>query len=353
MIGNKNKSEHVMRSRVTNSSDTSDEHNSDDVLIEKPQQNRINGSNGYGKSGSSTSTDSGHSGKVNGYDDQHAVGQWLQFLQMERYLPGFIDNGYDDFETIKQIGIPDLEAIGVNDLHHQAFLLDAVRVLREQGAVWVYLLNEETEAAADHCPDRTSAGGSSGIASGNSSSIPWTLSSSEADHEYGATTTSSSGAENSPRARGSLPKMQRYRSELTPGSYPWSRYQSQPVDEDLIQKVVDISFSHQLGDSVAASNVDDKTCFRTNGKPSSKSNLGRRQNQRNREDRPQLTSVQLSILVREKLNKECINLGSPPFNTKVSQPFDAEILTPTFERAPTMTMMSFDSSRSGISVELR
>ena len=351
MIGNKNKQEHVMRSRVTTSSDTSDEHNSDDVLIEKSAQNRTNGSNGYGKSGSSTSTDSGHSGKVIGYDDPHAVGQWLLFLQMERYLQGFVDNGYDDFETIKQIGIPDLEAIGVTDLHHQAFLLDAVRVLREQGAVWVYLLNDETEAATDQCPDRTSAGGSSGIASGNSSSIPWTLSSSEAEHEYGATTTSSSGAENSPRARGSLPKMQRYRSELTPGSYPWSRYQSQPVDEDLIQKVVDISFSQHLGDNVA----DDKTCFRTNGKPSSKSNLGRRQNPRNRgEDRPQLTSVQLAILVREKLNKECINLGSHPFNTKVSEAFDAEILTPTMPKPMPMTaLMSFDSSWSGIGVELR
>ena len=82
---------------------------------------------------------------------------------MEKYLTGFIDNGYDDFETIKQIGLPDLEAIGVTDPHHQTFLLNAVRVLREQGAVWVYLLNEEADkAAADQCPDRTSAGGSSG-----------------------------------------------------------------------------------------------------------------------------------------------------------------------------------------------
>jgi hypothetical protein len=36
-------------------------------------------------------------------DDPHAVGQWLQFLQMDMYLQGFIDNGYDDFETIKQV----------------------------------------------------------------------------------------------------------------------------------------------------------------------------------------------------------------------------------------------------------
>jgi hypothetical protein len=55
-------------------------------------------------------------------NDHHAVGQWLQFLQMDQYLQGFIDNGYDDFETVKQIGPPDLEAIGVSNPHHQAFL---------------------------------------------------------------------------------------------------------------------------------------------------------------------------------------------------------------------------------------
>ena len=72
-----------------------------------------------------------------------AVGQWLKFLQMDRYLQDFVDNGYDDFETVKQIGPEDLHAIGVSDGHHQSFILDAVRVLREQGAVWVYLLDEE------------------------------------------------------------------------------------------------------------------------------------------------------------------------------------------------------------------
>ena len=51
-----------------------------------------------------------------------------------------MDNGYDDLETVKQIGPDDLDAIGVASLHDRAFILDAVRVLREQGATWVYLL---------------------------------------------------------------------------------------------------------------------------------------------------------------------------------------------------------------------
>jgi hypothetical protein len=58
---------------------------------------------------------------------------------MESYLQGFVDNGYDDFETIKQIGQPDLEAIGVGDPHHRAFLLDAVKVLREQVRLRIFL----------------------------------------------------------------------------------------------------------------------------------------------------------------------------------------------------------------------
>ena len=57
------------------------------------------------------------------------------------YLQMFVDNGYDDFETVKQVGLDDLAAIGVTDEGHQGFILEAVRVLREKGAVWVYLLD--------------------------------------------------------------------------------------------------------------------------------------------------------------------------------------------------------------------
>ena len=146
--------------------------------------------------------------------------------------------------------------------------------------------------------------GGVGIASGNSTSIPWTLSSSEAEHEYGATTTSSSGAENSPRAVGSLPKFQRYKSDLTSASYHWPVFQNHHEDEDLIQKVSDVRLTHDNDRFGKTSN--DKT-----------SNARKRQKQVNRDERTQLSSMQLAILVREKLNKECINLGSPHFNAKV------------------------------------
>jgi len=110
------------------------------------------------------------------------VVEWLTFLQLGHYSKGFLDNGYDDLETVKKIGPADLDAIGVLSAHHRAFLLDAVRVLKEQGAAWVYLLLGSAGAIPDQggCSerdqdqqDRVSA--SSGIASGSGtgSSQPW------------------------------------------------------------------------------------------------------------------------------------------------------------------------------------
>merc|ERR550539_467781 len=109
-------------------------------------------------------------------DVPNIVVEWLTFLQLGQYSKGFLDNGYDDMETVKKIGPADLDAIGVLSAHHRAFLLDAVRVLKEQGAAWVYLLlgsagqepGEGGGCADQH--DRVSA--SSGIASGTSSQ-PW------------------------------------------------------------------------------------------------------------------------------------------------------------------------------------
>ena len=60
------------------------------------------------------------------------VVEWLTFLQLGQYARGFLDNGYDELETVKKIGPADLDAIGVLSAHHRAFLLDAVRVLKEQ-----------------------------------------------------------------------------------------------------------------------------------------------------------------------------------------------------------------------------
>ena len=81
-------------------------------------------------------------------EEANIVVEWLHFLQLGPYALDFLDNGYDDLETVKRIGPEDLDAIGVVSVHHRAFLLDAVRVLREQGAAWVYLLLGARERAA-------------------------------------------------------------------------------------------------------------------------------------------------------------------------------------------------------------
>ncbi len=65
-------------------------------------------------------------------DEANIVVEWLTFLKLEHYSKDFIDNGYDDLETLKRVGPADLDAIGVVSVHHRSFILDAVRVLREQ-----------------------------------------------------------------------------------------------------------------------------------------------------------------------------------------------------------------------------
>lgn len=65
--------------------------------------------------------------------EANIVVEWLNFLQLGHYSKGFLDNGYDDLETVKKVGPADLDAIGVVSVHHRSFILDAVRVLREQG----------------------------------------------------------------------------------------------------------------------------------------------------------------------------------------------------------------------------
>ena len=72
--------------------------------------------------------------EVRGPMEPHIVVEWLTFLQLGQYSRGFIENGYDDLETVKKIGPADLDAIGVLSAHHRAFLLDAVRVLKEQAS---------------------------------------------------------------------------------------------------------------------------------------------------------------------------------------------------------------------------
>ncbi|ELU09378.1 hypothetical protein CAPTEDRAFT_39132, partial [Capitella teleta] len=71
------------------------------------------------------------------------VEEWLRTLGLIQYYQSFIDNGYDDLEVCKQIGDPDLDAIGVDAPSHRDDILASVLTLREQGATHVYFTLEE------------------------------------------------------------------------------------------------------------------------------------------------------------------------------------------------------------------
>jgi hypothetical protein len=58
------------------------------------------------------------------------VVEWLRSLQLQQYADSFLDNGYDDLEICKQVGDPDLDAIGVLNPQHRLVLLQSVRALR-------------------------------------------------------------------------------------------------------------------------------------------------------------------------------------------------------------------------------
>ena len=51
---------------------------------------------------------------------RNIVSDWLRFLELEQFTTGFLENGYDDLETVKLIQRPDLEAIGVERADQQA-----------------------------------------------------------------------------------------------------------------------------------------------------------------------------------------------------------------------------------------
>ncbi|RXM30597.1 Sterile alpha motif domain-containing protein 5 [Acipenser ruthenus] len=60
------------------------------------------------------------------------VYEWLKTLHLCQYVESFVDNGYDDLEVCKQIGDPDLDAIGVFLPHHRKKINDAVKRLKEE-----------------------------------------------------------------------------------------------------------------------------------------------------------------------------------------------------------------------------
>lgn len=77
------------------------------------------------------------------------VCEWLRALGLPQYAESFLDNGYDDLEICKQVGDPDLDAIGVVNPQHRHKLLKSVRQLREKGAASVYfMLNSDITALA-------------------------------------------------------------------------------------------------------------------------------------------------------------------------------------------------------------
>ncbi|PNF35289.1 Sterile alpha motif domain-containing protein 5 [Cryptotermes secundus] len=89
------------------------------------------------------------------------VEEWLRSLHLGQYAESFIDNGYDDLEICKQVGDPDLDAIGVFNPSHRSRLLQSIRTLREEGAASVYSTLEETAAVHEDCQCDTSSARSS------------------------------------------------------------------------------------------------------------------------------------------------------------------------------------------------
>jgi hypothetical protein len=72
-----------------------------------------------------------------------------------QYTQAFLDNGYDDLEVCKQIGNPDLDAIGVMKPHHRKELLRSVKILREKGGTHVYFILENPQPDLDDIHDHT------------------------------------------------------------------------------------------------------------------------------------------------------------------------------------------------------
>lgn len=77
------------------------------------------------------------------------VEEWLRSRNLSEYTVAFLDNGYDDLEICKQIGDPDLDAIGVTKPEHREKLLSAVKTLREEGGTAVYFTLEDPSQCGD------------------------------------------------------------------------------------------------------------------------------------------------------------------------------------------------------------
>ncbi|XP_059488398.1 uncharacterized protein LOC132204131 isoform X2 [Neocloeon triangulifer] len=92
------------------------------------------------------------------------VVEWLRSLQLQQYSDSFLDNGYDDLEICKQVGDPDLDAIGVLNPQHRHVLLQSVRSLREEGAASVYFTLEPKDEEISSPGEATSPIGAASAA---------------------------------------------------------------------------------------------------------------------------------------------------------------------------------------------
>ena len=72
----------------------------------------------------------------------------MRALGLAQYAESFLDNGYDDLEICKQVGDPDLDAIGVENPSHRHKLLKSIRQLREKGAASVYFMLNDPNSLA-------------------------------------------------------------------------------------------------------------------------------------------------------------------------------------------------------------
>ncbi|XP_055384780.1 uncharacterized protein LOC129614276 isoform X2 [Condylostylus longicornis] len=77
------------------------------------------------------------------------VCEWLRALGLGQYAESFLDNGYDDLEICKQVGDPDLDAIGVVNPQHRHTLLKSIRQLREKGAASVYFMLSDPSSLSE------------------------------------------------------------------------------------------------------------------------------------------------------------------------------------------------------------
>lgn len=107
--------------------------------------------------------------------DTNIVSEWLRSMHLGQYADSFIDNGYDDLEICKQIGDPDLDAIGVTNGAHREIIRRAVKRLVQEGGTAVYFTLEEqhsnnTQSSSDDYENCTPF--ASAAASCSSSPLP-------------------------------------------------------------------------------------------------------------------------------------------------------------------------------------